>query len=52
MGIPDVALVQNWRRKYGSLVDVDMFATSEINLITVRPTLAKLNDVSQPLLDL
>jgi hypothetical protein len=47
-----IALVQDWRRQYGSRVDVDMFATSGTNLITVRPAHAKFNDVSQLLLDL
>jgi hypothetical protein len=46
-----IALVQDWRRQYGSRVDVDMFA-SGTNLITVRPAHAKFNDVSQLLLDL
>ena len=36
----------------GSRVDVDVFATSGTNLITVRPAHAKFNDVSQLLLDL
>ena len=47
-----IALVQDWRRQYGSRVDVDMFASSGTNLITVRPAHAKFNDVSQLLLDL
>jgi hypothetical protein len=47
-----IALVQDWRRQYGSRVDVDMFAGPGTNLITVRPAHAKFNDVSQLLLDL
>ena len=47
-----MALVQDWRRMYGSRVDVDMFASPGTNLITVRPAHAKFNDVSQLLLDL
>ncbi len=47
-----VALVQDWRRQYGSRVDVDMFASMGTNLITIRPAHAKFNDDSQLLLDL
>ncbi len=47
-----VVLVQDWRRQYGSRVDVDMFALFGTNLITIRPAYAKFNDVSQNLLDL
>jgi hypothetical protein len=47
-----MALVQDWRRMYGSRVDVDMFAPPGTNLITVRPAHPKFNDVSQLLLDL
>jgi hypothetical protein len=47
-----VALVQDWRRQYGSRVDVDMFAPFGTDLITIRPAHAKFNDVSQLLLDL
>ncbi len=47
-----VALVRDWRRQYGSRVDVDMFASLGTDLITIRPAHAKFNDVSQLLLDL
>ena len=47
-----IALVQDWRRQYGSRVDIDMFASAGASLITVRPAHAKFNDVSQLLLDL
>ena len=46
-----LALVQDWRRQYGSRVDIDMFASPGTNLITVRPAHPKFNDVSQLLLE-
>jgi hypothetical protein len=47
------ALVHDWRRQFGSWVDVfDMFAGPGTHLITVQQEHAKFNDASQLLLDL
>ncbi len=46
-----LALVQDWRRQYGSRVDIDMFASHGTNLLIVRPAHTKFDYVSQ-LLDL
>jgi len=49
-----VSLVQDWRRQYGSRVDVDMFAHKDKgqSLISIRPAHPKYCDISQLLLDL